>query len=146
MAQTQLTVKWRKGDIKIVRSGLENLRADLPRIGRMSIFEAMRTVVGRMKDEPPEIPGQRYVRTGKLSRNWKILRKGDTGYTIINRASFKGRTYARWVVGDFAGERQARVHQGRWKVLRVEVETEMAKLPAVAAKSVRLRMRKSGWK
>lgn len=72
---------------------------------------------------PPERRGQRYIRTGKLGRGWRITRT-QTGWRLSNRARSKyGRkAYGAYVVGDAEGKRQAKVHVRRWRVMRRELD------------------------
>ena len=70
---------------------------------------------------PPELPNQRYVRTGRLGRSWQHNRLGQSHLVIRNAASDKGRIYSRYVVGWDTGKGQARIHQGRWWLSRTEI-------------------------
>ncbi|MEA1998244.1 MAG: hypothetical protein U9N61_02810 [Euryarchaeota archaeon] len=140
----QLT--FRAKDAKIVRQGLQNLDKETPAIGRKQIRDTLNTIIKRMKVYPPEPFGSTYERTFKLKRNWKIKRLGNTGYRILNRARFKGKSYVKYVVGGATGEGQAWMHKGRWVVFRDIVDKHFEKLPDKVDKSVRRIMRKSGWK
>lgn len=142
----QLSVKWNRNDLRIVRQGLENLRAEIPKVGRNRIFQKLRKLVIRMKRYPSRPPNSTYVRTFRLQKSWSIRRKGNMGWTIFNRASNRGRMYAQWVIGDAFGMRQAKIHVGRWKILRAEMEKILKELPKVAAESVHLAVRTKGWK
>ena len=130
-----LTVKIHWQNAKLVRQGLENLRAELPRIARARIFKFLRQVVSRMKRYPAKPKASTYVRTMKLKRSWRIVRDGKIGYAVSNHASFKGRVYASFVHGDWRGQSQATVHQGRWPILLDELENRLEKLPKAVAEN-----------
>ena len=112
----------------LVRQGLENLAAEIPQVGRRRIYNTSNRVLVRMRKYPKERINQRYRRTGRLGRGWR-LKKLDNGYTIINDTK-----YTKYVVGTAYGTEQAWMHvstdQGkRWQLLRDEVEAEIATLP-----------------
>ena len=75
---------------------------------------------------PPERPGQRYVRTGRLgmSWTWKVRRtaEGVVGeLTSSPPGGFGSSWYARWVMDrNF----QAWMHLGRWQTVQGIEETE----------------------
>lgn len=137
---TQLTFRVRGA--KITRRGLEDLGAEIPRIGRSRIRKTLDRIVKIMRIEPPPPAGSTYIRTGKLKRGWKIERLGAIGYKILNRARFRGRAYVKYVVGSATGEKQAWMHRGRWKLFRNVVDAEGAKLPREVAKHITLKARK----
>lgn len=122
---TQLTIKVRG---ELVRSGLQDLAAELPRVGRQQIRTAMNRIYREVSSYPKERPGQTYKRTGRLFYSWKID-EVKSGYKIENTATYKGKAYAVYVVGDAYGQRQAWMHQGRWTVLRDAADAEVEKLP-----------------
>ncbi len=137
---TQLT--FRVKGAKITRKGLENLGAEIPKIGRSRIRATLDRIVKIMRIEPSPPPGSTYTRTGKLKRGWKIQRIGAIGYKILNEARFRGRRYTQYVVGSATGEKQAWMHRGRWKLFRNVVDAEGAKLPREVAKHITLKARK----
>ena len=110
----QITIQVRNAEL--VKKGLANIRAEIPRIAESTIKAAAEKVVKRMQVYPPERPRQTYVRTGRLGSSFKITRSA-TGYTISNNAEAKGRPYSRYVIGDTAGKigggGQAWMHVGR---------------------------------
>lgn len=142
----QLSISLGRGEL--VRQGLQDLNAEIPKIGRRGIRTVMERIKRRMQVYPPERPGQsrtgshpvlgttyiavRYRRTGRLGRSWVIERNGNTGYILKNdaRSPRYGRRYTKYVVGDAYGQSQAWMHKGRWQVTRDVVEEEVAKLPA----------------
>jgi hypothetical protein len=129
----------------LVRQGLENLKEG-PRVGRRRMRTVMDRIKRIMQAYPAEPSGQsvatghpvlgkiykpakgRYRRTGRLGHSWVINNLPD-GYTIENNAARKGRPYAAYVVGDAYGQRQAKIHRGRWPVFRDVADKETANLP-----------------
>lgn len=113
---------------KIVRQGLQNLRAEVPKIGRQRMFEAMQRIVVRMQKYPPERPGQKYRRTFRFRAGWRINSIPDspaqTGWQVTNVVP-----YAKYPVGNAYGEGQAWMHVGRWNLFRDVAEAEIGKLP-----------------
>lgn len=140
---TQISFQFK--NVRLVARSLEGLRAEMPRIARGRIFDALKVVVNRFKRYPAKTAKQNYIRTFRLRRKWKISRKGRMGYTVANNASFKGKAYARFVVGDAKGKNQAWMHQGRWKIFRFEMENALEKLPKAAATNVHFYLRRRGW-
>lgn len=67
------------------------------------------------------------------------------GYTVSNRASYRGRVYPKFVVGDATGANQAWMHQGRWRILRWEMEMALERLPKAASDHVHFFVRRYGW-
>ncbi len=68
---------------------------------------------------PPERPGQRYVRTGRLGAGFRYEQVAPSHYRFINDTP-----YTRFVVGDSDGGGQAWMHQGRWWTAKERVEGE----------------------
>ncbi len=154
---TRLTLKI---EGQLVRQGLQDLSAEIPQIGRRGIRTVMDRIKRRMEAYPPEMPGQsvqeshpilgytiravRYKRTGTLGRSWYI-EEVDNGYAIGNTArSPRGRRYSRYVIGDAYGTGQARVHVGRWLVLRDVTEQEIEKLPPEIEDNISMVARRVG--
>lgn len=69
---------------------------------------------------PPELPNQRYVRTGQLGRGWAAHAAG-TVIHLDNPVEYAGRVY---------GPNQGRAFVGRWKT---PAELRAAILPGVLA-------------
>ena len=138
---TQLTFRVGPG-AKIVRQGLQDLAVAVPKIGRRQVRNTLERIKKIMKVYPSPRPGQTYTRTFKLKRGWKIQTAGPTGYTISNRARFRGRSYVKYVVGSATGTMQAWMHKGRWPLFRNVVDAEGAKLPFEIARHIRIKARK----
>ena len=129
----QLTIK---SNVGLVRQGLQDLSAEIPKIGRRRIYDAMNRITREMEGYPGERPNQRYVRTGNLGASWRVDRLDD-GYRISNFARGpKGRLYTRYVVGDAYGLGQAWMHRGRWQLFRDVADAEIEKLPAEVVKEI----------
>ena len=135
----QLTLKV-KGEL--VRQGLQDLSAELPKIGRRQIRTMMERVKRVVQSYPPEPPhrvkyGSHSIlgtiithsgRTGNYGAGWKID-SVTNGYTIANDVS-----YAIYVSGDAYGNRQRTWKFGSmkaygWHNTRDVVEAEVEKLP-----------------
>lgn len=72
--------------------------------------KAMKEATALLKKEariyPPKLPNQKYVRTFKLRRGWKVTKAEADGGEVANVDV----PYNIYVQGD----RQAAIHQGRW--------------------------------
>lgn len=128
---------------KLVAKGLANIRAEIPRISASTIEKAAKGIVKEMRNYPPERPGQKYVRTGRLRDSWKI-KMLSTGVTVTGNPVHKGRAYGRYVVGDGSGAGQAYMHVGRWLLFRDVVEYEVTKLPTAVEERIRMKVRQEG--
>lgn len=133
---TQLSIQVTGAEL--VRKGLEDLGAEIPRIGRLQIYRTAQAIVRTMKEYPPERPGQTYIRTGTLGGGWNILSRSD-GYTIRNDTP-----YAKYVVGNAYGLEQAWMHQGRWQLQRDVTEDEVSKLPEEIVNEISMVARRLG--
>ena len=116
---------------ELVRTGLQNLALEIPKIGRDQIWQAMQRVLTKRKLYPPMRRNQKYVRTGRLGKGWMIGRADGAkdGYKISSETP-----YTKYVAGSAYGTEQAWMHvstdQGkRWDLTRDLVETEMLTLP-----------------
>jgi hypothetical protein len=125
---------------ELVRQGLQNLKAEIPRIGQQDIYDAMKRAWDRVVKYPPELPGSRYVRTGTYGRAWTVKKSPGSGgslgnriipgYTLVgNAVDRRGRDYTKYVGGDAYGLSQARIRQGRWVPARDAVDREVERLP-----------------
>ena len=135
---TQLSF-WVKGEI--VRKGLQDLSAELPKIGRQQLRFMIERVYRRVSPYPPKRPGQKYIRTGDLFSHW-ILGPSTTvnpGYAIENDMP-----YAKYVIGDAYGTSQAWMHKGRWLKLRDAMDQEIEKMPAEIEAQINMVARRDG--
>lgn len=134
---------------QLVRSGLQSLNREIPRIGARQIYGAMQRAQKRITTYPPPIPGSRYRRTGIYGRAWRIRRnpsgaRRTAGYSLIGQARQRGRDYTRYVGGDAYGQRQASVHRGRWPVASDVLAEEVEKLPPEIERHISIAARRRG--
>ena len=129
----------------LVRQGLQNLGAEIPKIGQGQIYKAMQNVRKRMQEymtinRPPQLPS--YERTGTLSRGYHISKKVN-GYTLGNPVN-----YTKYVVGNAYGLEQAWMHAkpGRHTLLRDVAEEEAGKLPPEILDEIDMVARREGLK
>lgn len=127
---------------KLVRMGLQNLDAEIPKIGRRQIYEQAELIIKRMQSYPEKRPRQKYVRTFLFRRSWELERI-DTGYRISNAATQKGITYPKFVVGSILGGGQAWMHAGRWQTFKEVTEAGVGALPAKVEEQIRIAGRKT---
>ena len=132
-------------DGELVRRGLQDLSGEIPKVGRQQIRFTTERIIRRMQEYPSERPRQKYKRTGRLFRSWKIDSDGKTRYTIENTAAREGRRYGHYVVGDAYGTSQAWMHRGRWLLFRNVVEQEVEKLPEDVQEKILMAARRKGF-
>jgi hypothetical protein len=155
----QLTINV-KGEL--VRKGLADLGAEIPKVSRQSMRALLERVKRQMQEYPAEPAGQsvtqphsvlgktyrkakgRYQRTGLLGARWAIEPNSNQGYVLSNTAARKGQAYGHYVVGRGDGTGQAWMHQGRWQKLRDIVDAEVAKLPPAIEDQIRMVARREG--
>jgi hypothetical protein len=139
MTQLSITVK----NADLVRKGLQDLGAEIPKIGRLQIYRTAQAVVRTMKQYPQERLGQTYIRTYTLRDGWEIQTQSK-GYTVRNDTP-----YTPYVVGDAFGGKQAWMHEStdqgkRWSLFRDVTEEEVAKLPDEIEKEISMVARRLG--
>ncbi len=139
----QLTVKVQGATL--VRQGLEDLDKAIPDIGRKRIYGSLLRIRRRLSATPrrPTYPidwdsdrQRRYVMmilsrsgnipykpTGRYEKGWEIVRQAK-GYSIENNAPF-----AQYASGNFRGEGQSHIHEGRRPIMARVVEEEIRTLP-----------------
>lgn len=138
---TQLSVSINGAEI--VRKGLQDLAAEIPKVGREQIYRTMQAIVRREKEYwtinvPPALPS--YQRTGGFASGWIITPK-DNGYSASNSW---GKT--KHVVGNAYGLEQAWMHArpGRFPLFRDVAEEEVKKLPPEVEKEISMVARRVG--
>ncbi len=134
MTQLSMTVT----GAEIVRKGLQDLGAEIPKIGRLQIYQTAQAIVRTMKSYPPPPAASTYVRTFTLGGGWMIISRSD-GYTIRNDTP-----YTKYVVGNAYGLEQAWMHVGRWQVFRDVQDDEVSKLPPEIEKEISMVARRLG--
>lgn len=154
----QMTVK--APSAKMVRQGLEDFAAEVPKIGRQRIWTMMQEArsILATPGQPISYPvnwdsekQRRYViamlrgqnnlpynRTGRLPGAWKIERIGD-GYRLYNPEDA-----AVYVYGNYEGARQSRIHQGRHPVMQEVLEERITNLPPQIEEEITYYARKVG--
>ena len=115
-----------KVDGTLVRRGLENLAAEVPKIGRLQIRRVEEAIVKRLKaywqsNTPPELPS--YKRTFDLARGYEIIPLTN-GYRVENKVP-----YTSLVVGNAYGIGQAKMHRFRHPLWRDIQDQELTRLP-----------------
>jgi len=131
---------------ELVRQGLENLSAEMPAIGRRRMRTILERVKRIMEAYPSERPGQKYVRSGRMFRGWRIVKLGNNkGYSLGNVAQFKGNAYPHFVVGSAYGTGQAWMHKGRWPLFREVTEKELEALPKALEQEIVMVARREGF-
>lgn len=116
---------------KLVKQGLQNFAAGVPKIGRQTMFKLAQRISAHYaytRTNPP-VHGK-YVRTFAMKKSRKIL-KEQFGYVFVMDPEHpkKGK-YASYVVGDMRENSQSIIQKGWWVPLRQVVLAETAKLPA----------------
>lgn len=107
-----------EGDDKI-REGLNRFSAALPDLTREDLRLALEAAKEKIIEYPPELPGQRYVRTGNYGRSFTVDLDGLTA-TLKGSAYQNGKDYTVFVGGNAEGFGQADIHYGRWPVIADE--------------------------
>ena len=130
-----------------MRVGLSKFRAAMPGIGKRVWRALLTRVIRAVTRYPAERPYQKYIRTGRYGRSFKLETHhigASAGYTIKSDAVANGRHYTRYVGGNSAGEGQVEVHQGRWPVVREEIDSELEHVYAEMDADVRTTLIQSG--
>ncbi len=130
----QLSFSFRNAEL--TRMGLQNLDAEIPKIGRKQIYQTAQAVVRREKIYPSR-SASRYTRSYRFRAGWTI-EQYELGYRIMNRVP-----YGHYVVGDAFGGNQAWMHQGIWVPFREVADEEAAKLPEAIRNELSLAIRRN---
>jgi hypothetical protein len=131
---------------ELVRQGLQDMGADIPKIGRQGIYRTMQRISKRL--QKPGAPifypvnwdtvkqrkaffatdgfgrGIPTGRSGDYQKGWKIIERLPRGYEMTNTAEG-----ARHIGGDFEGQGQSRIHMERWPLVFEILNEEIGKLP-----------------
>lgn len=154
----QLTVKVDKS-AELVRKGLQDLRAEVPKIGKATIYSRLDIAKRELNKPAKKITypvnwdtqeqkiayfnsggfgkGIPYVPTGK-SRGWALEAK-TRGWKLINK--FAAAVY---LFGSNLGERQSSIHKGRRPVFRDVVEKHVSKLPKTIQDNITVYIKRKG--
>jgi hypothetical protein len=131
-------------DAEVVRQGLQDLAADIPKIGRLGIYRTAQRIIKRMKQPGAAIgypvnwdsdrqriaffasdgfgSGVPAGRSGTYQESWHATQL-DNGYSIENDSP-----EALYIGGDELGQGQSSIHQGRWPLLFNVMEQEIGYL------------------
>lgn len=88
-----------------------------------------------MENYAPPPANSTYIRTGRLGANWGLSRPRKTAVSFDNPTA-----YARYVVGDKHGGRQAAIHAGRWWLARKRIERATPEAHDRIGKAIRRRL------
>lgn len=114
----------------LVRKGIENFGASMPKVGKLSLYELSQRIYRRLGIEGKKLPGQRYVRTG-TSLSARSIEKLADGYRVIwDPTDPRGKPYGVYLRGTpFQGGTQTRIHSGRWVEYFVITNEEVKRMP-----------------
>ena len=130
----QLTTKIGDG-ARIVSQGAQNLRLEIPKIGAQKIYEALQKAQKGVTHYPPELRGQRYKRTGRYGKAWRIERKSNA-WVLRGNAVGRYGEYTKYVGGSARGQEQAKIHSGRWLLMRDAVDKALKPLPKTIKENI----------
>lgn len=155
----QMTIK--ATGAEIVRKGLADIEAEIPKIARKDIYDVMRSIRTKMRTpgKKPTYPikwdsekQRRYViamlrergnlpyrRTNALPSGWTIENVGS-GYRLANPAQA-----AVYVYGNYEGARQSRIHEGRHPVMQKTVEDGIKTMPPAIEEHITYYARAKGF-
>ena len=141
-------------NLPIVRKRLEDLTAEIPKVGRERLYRTAQKIQRRMRKPGKAVrypvkwdsEKQRRAffatngfgrgiparRTGAYNAAWGIVRK-DTGYMLVSPLA-----YSKYVGGNAYGLAQSGIHKDRWPMLRDVVEDEIKNLPKEIEQDINL--------
>lgn len=131
-----------KGD-KVIQSGLTRVKTEVGNIPAGIIRPEMEQAADETgRGYPPELPGQRYVRTGARYAATRVEAGANNqyskSYTVVSDPKYAGgRSADPYVLGDARGRGQAAIHRGRWKLLYVAVTEAIGRAVSAAERIVR---------
>lgn len=140
---------------EIVRQGLEDLGADIPKVGRMGIYKTARRIIKRMRQPGSPIvypvdwdtqlqhdaffasdgfgAGIPTGRSGQYQDGWEAAEKMPDGYRIGNDTP-----QALFVGGDELGNHQSSIHKDRWPLFATVALEEIYQLPDDVVEQLKL--------
>jgi hypothetical protein len=110
---TRLDIRIEAGELK---SLLSRAMLAIDKVPKKVIKEELEGARDEARAYPPELPGQRYRRTGTYYKSFQI-KPVTSGYVLESDARQNGRAYTQYVGGDNMGQMQALVHRGRWALI-----------------------------
>ena len=146
---------------KIVKKGLQDLAAEIPRVGRLQIYRVMLRARSRLRKPgkavkrpvPWDSVRQRvkvmiilryvlkempYRRRGNLQKAF-VIRNLKNGYELENQLERAG-----YIYGDAEGKGQTRLFRGRYPIMRKVLDEEFDKLPTAVVAHLELVARQKG--
>ena len=140
----QLSFKVSK-NAELVRKGLQDLRAEVPKIGKATIYDRL-VLAKKEMSKPPSVPkppglwdsikqqiayfksggfgaGIPYVPTGKAGKSW-VLQAVDNGWKLMNKFA-----QAVYLFGNWEGEKQSVIHAGRRPNFKETLQAHVERLP-----------------
>jgi len=146
---------------KLVRQGLENLDAEIPKVGRQRIYLRMLRIRTRMSAKAPKVRhpidwdsekqkrkvlallreqgNLPYKRTGKIQRGWELDQITD-GYRLRNRQDA-----SIFVYGDLSNKKtQSNIHRGTWPLTKTVTYEELDQLPEEVSDDIERAKKRSG--
>lgn len=146
----------------LVAANLENLAVEVPEISRSRIYGRAQAIIKAMQKSGSPITypvkwdsdkqrraffatdgfggGIPSVRSGDYQRGWGEPVRLEDGYRITNKTAG-----AQYIGGNAYGQRQSRIHQGRWPLLRDVVEQKIDQLPEEIRDEIILVARRKGF-
>lgn len=103
-----------------------------------------------LRTYPPEIPGQKYRRTGRRYEATRVVAGAGNNasaksYTLESNPRYAGgRSGNPYTIGDAYGKGQARVHAGRWALLRTVIEKTVERIVERGAEYFRAVIERNG--
>jgi len=122
--------------MKVVRKGLENLRATIPKVSRQRLWEAVQWIKKKLsytQTKPPRRPKQTYIRTFTMLKGYRIGKTAAGGYYFMSTAP-----YTVYVIGGADGTGQTRIFVDRWPNMRETVEWVIARSVKAIQRGIRL--------
>ena len=115
-----------------VQIGLRKFGAALPGVLRKHLKRALDAALFRSipyrGGNQYDVPERNYERTGNLGRSAWVEQRGASYAILVQAVSKYGYDYSVDVVGNAAGQGQARIHYGYWTPMRNAVELELGPL------------------
>ena len=146
---------------QMVRMGLQNLDAEIPKVGRLQIYNTVMAIRKGMqvKGTKPNYPidwasikqkkafyasdgfggGIPHNRTDDYVNSWQVEGLGNMGYRLVNKSQG-----AQFIGGNAYGLRQARMFRGHWPLFRDVADQEVQKLPENVNKEIKVVARRNG--
>jgi len=145
----------------LVAQGLQDLEAEIPKVGRLQIYRTMQRIQKRMR-RPGKRPSHpiRWVsekqkraffategfgrgiptrRTNEYVNAWELV-KLENGYGLMNPLP-----QAKFIGGGPFGGSQSMIHQDRWELLRTAFVDETAKLPEDVLEEIKITAKTKGF-